>query len=224
MDKEKVAVFLEEMIELLTLRRVALLTILTTVLIILLVIFENRSAVFATAYRGAESSAIKWELSDQSKSDMMKLTELPAVGAVMISDVDLKRNHRSPKYYYVEDQEVRKLVDPTMKNLLPQALFDFDPKNTEQMVSMLNNEFRCDNIADTNVPKLFPEPLEPMLIKKYPKLCRIAVPPFFGEYAGYLTVFLVQNPDQRVFDELKIELNRVAVEIYLRDLAKKVQQ
>lgn len=133
-------------------------------------------------------------------------------------DVDLKKNRRKPKYFYIQDQAVMSMASPIISKMLSQALFDFDHKNTEQMVAMLNNEYKCVPTIDTQNTRFFPE-----LVSKYPVTCRIAVPPFFGEYAGFLTSFLVREPTESEHNALKIEMNRMAIELYLRDISKSLK-
>lgn len=219
MDKEKIIAFLEDMIDALTFRRVALLALLATITICLLAVFENRNAVFATVYKQAEEqTSVAWVLSNESKNQMIALSapEKNLVGGTMLSDVDLKKNRRTPKFLYIKDKADSDRILPVTSKILPQALFDYDPRNTEQMVAMLNNEFKCVPTSETHYIRFFPE-----LATKYPVACRIAVPPFFGEFAGYITTFLIRKPTAAEYDSLKIEMNRIAIETYLRDISKK---
>lgn len=217
MNKDKIIEFLEDMIDTLTFRRVALLCLLATVMIALLAMFENRSLLFSKLYKNAElETAVQWELSDVSKNELIQLTTNEIVAAVLVTDVDLKKNRRTTKYYFVKDPVAYETIKQTVSKLLPQALFDYDPKNTEQMVAMLNNEFKCTPVKDTVFVRFFPDWPE-----KYPVVCRLAVPPYFGEFAGFTTIMLNTVPSQNQIDVLKIQMNRVAIEMYLRDVSKK---
>lgn len=217
MDKEKIAAFLEDMIDTLTFRRVALLALLATLTITMLAVFENRSAIFAAIYKNTEpATMVKWDLSNDSRNQLIGLTKSDLVGSVSLVDVDLKKNRRITKFIHVTDPVVSEAIGKTLASQLPQALFDYDAKNTAQMVAMLNNEFKCVPTVDTLNARLFPT-----LVPKYPTTCRIAVPPFFGEFAGYITVLLTREPTAMEYDGLKIEMNRIAIETYLRDITKK---
>ena len=216
MDKRVIS-FLEEMIDTLTFRRVALLCLLATIVITMLSIFENRSALFSMMYRSAETEyTLKWDVGNESKSELNALMSAPLVGGIVVTEVNLKQNRRIIKYFTIRDQELLKIVKPTAVSIIPQALFDYDAKNTQQMVAMLNNEFLCSPTKDTIFMRFFPE-----FQLKLPYMCRLAVPPFFGEFAGYITAALTRQPTPAEFDALKIEINRIAVEMYLRDIAKK---
>lgn len=216
MDKDTITKFLQDMIDTLTFRRVALLSLLASILILVYTVFENRAAVFATIYRNTDTStAIAWTLSSESKTELAALTKTGLVGAVLLSDVDLKKNRKTIKHIYLADKSLEAAVQPVLTKLLPQALFDYDPKNTAQMVAMLNNEFVCAPTKDTVYVRHLPD-----LPRKLPIICRIAVPPFFGEFAGFISIGLVRQPTPSEFDSLKIEMNRTAIELYLRDISK----
>lgn len=217
MSKEKIIQFLEEMIEALTFKRIALLSLLASITIAMLSVYENRTAVFAAMYKTAVIPAtVKWDLSTESQDRLKELTRAGLIGALLLSDVDLKRNQRTIKFHYIKDSRAAEEAAIVLSKLIPQALFDIDSKNTDQMVSMLNNEFKCVPAKDTSMTRFLPN-----FTKYYSTVCRLAVPPFFGEFIGYITIILVRPPTEHEFDALKIELNRVAVDIYLRDITKK---
>lgn len=218
MNKDSIIAFLEDMIETLTFRRVSLISLLVTVSISLLAIFENREALFASVYMTSKiSTQERWVLSNESKNEIIAITNSDIVGSVILSDIDLMKNRHTVKFFYDKDQKDLEKTKIYISGLLPQALFDFDHQNTEQMVAMLNNEFRCSASKDTSFSRSLP-----VFTKKFPYVCRLAVPPFFGEFAGVVSIGLFSRPSESEFDALKIELNRIAVEIYLRDISKKL--
>ena len=96
------------------------------------------------------------------------------------------------------------------------TIFDYDPKNTAQMVSVLANEFRCDPFQDTIYHKVIPKAGEHI-----GTICRVAIPPFVGKFIGFLSIGLPHTISKPELDSIRLELSRVAVEIYLRDIEKK---
>lgn len=217
-DREKITEVVEDIIDTLTFRRVALLTLLAIISVVLFSLFENRNALFASIYKTTTpTTLIEWDLSNDSKDQLKGLvSSINYVGAVLMTDVDLKKNRRVTKWYYVEDKILSEEIKLTAAGILPQALFDYDPKNTEQMVAMLDNEFRCTDTKDTVFVRFFPN-----FPDRFPQVCRLAVPPFFGEFAGFMTIFVTRRIKPEEYDALKIEVSRVAIEIYLRDISKK---
>lgn len=215
---EKITVFLEEMIEILTFRRVALLTFLGAIGIVLFAMFEHRDALFAMAYKQVHSNnAIIWDISSDSKNDVLNLSKFGngLVNAVSITDVDLSKNRKSLKYIVSANSEIQAKVKDLPQQVHAISLFDYDQKDIEQMVSMLNNEFVCTPIADVDQRIHFLE------LTKAVQVCRIAVPPYFGEFAGFITLYLSRAPTFDEVESLKMEAARTSIQIYLRDISKK---
>ena len=99
---------------------------------------------------------------------------------------------------------------------LPQAVFDYDAKNTTQMVAILSNEFKCDPYKDTIYFRYAPE-----LENNLPTVCRLAIPPFVGQFVGFITVGMSKEMTKQELDSIRLEVSRIAVEIYLNDVIKK---
>lgn len=219
-EKEEFDLFqwIQDFTDKLTVKRI--LTVLLTGFLItfLTLTFENRDLVFKTIYAsitGGDQPAA-WEV---SRTTQDKLTELVAQSAIikmaMVTEVDLQKNRRIVRYWHLDDQD-EQAVRLKSATLLPQAVFDYDPKNTQQMVAILNNEFVCSHFQDTVYQRFFPD-----LAKRMPVICRVAIPPFYGRFVGILTVGLSSAPTKQEYDSLRIEVSRIAVEVYLRDVVKK---
>jgi len=204
----------------LTFKRVSLIALLTTIGLILFSGFENRQLVidhFAAPVVAADTiPSSDWVLSDVSKQALQHLALTTSVTFVAVTDVDLKKNRKLIRYYYIDNPTI-KLLPANLQALgLPQAVFDYDAKNTAQMVAILSNEFRCDVYQDTVYYRYAPE-----LAEKIPTVCRIAIPPFVGQFVGFLTVGLDKQPTKQELDTIRLEVSRIAVEIYLNDVVKK---
>jgi hypothetical protein len=215
---DKITAFLEEMIEILTFRRVALLTLLGAIFISLFAIFEHRDSLFAAAYKQIHSNnAIIWGISIDSKNDVAQLARFGSglVSAVSVTDVDLRKNRKALKYFTSANPEIEALVRTIPETTHPISLFDYDQKNIEQMVSMLNNEFVCVNVADVDSRIKFFDKF------KVQSVCRIAVPPYFGEFAGFITIYLSRIPTFDEVESLKMEAAKTSIQIYLIDISKK---
>lgn len=215
MSKEEVVAFLNDMIDALTWKRAGLLLLFGALTVILLMLFENRTTIFnrIASTVPLEELMVPWEISEKSKSELVALTRSPLIGGVLLSEVDLKKNRRVTKFWHVTDPVFRQQAQQVTSTLLPQAFFDNDPKNNEQMLAVLNNQFVCSPTVDTIFIRFFPA-----VDTKYPHVCRLAVPPFSGHFAGLITILLNQPPTQTDIDSLKIEITRVSVELYLRDI------
>lgn len=181
-------------------------------------IFENRSEVFQSAYSfiSTKEETGNWEISRQTQDQLITLAQTSSlVKMVSVMDVDLQKNRRVARFSHWNDPDSAEIKLKSAK-ILPQSVFDYDPKNTQQMVGILNNEFVCAPVQDTHYQRFFPE-----LSKRMPVVCGIAIPPFYGRFVGILTLGLRTNPTKQELDSLRLEASRLAVEIYLRDVLKK---
>jgi hypothetical protein len=213
--------YLQYITDKLTLQRMLTVVLFGVLLSVALVAFENRDRLFDAAIStiSQPDEIAPWSVSAESKktiNDFIRQNNL--VGIAIVSEVDLKRNKKTPRYWYIDDETTSSEISQQLSSVLPQAMFDYDPKNTQQMVAVLNNEFDCTRYQDTLYNRLFPS-----LSEKYPVVCRIAIPPFYGRFVGMLTFGLTTNPTKSEVDALRIEASRIAVEMYLRDVLHKTK-
>lgn len=221
-DPVKFLGFIESILGTLTFRTVALVALLGIIGLVLFSLYENRTNIvdkFTTPHKTVTATlpaVTNWVLSEASKQSLVGLAKATSVRMVILSDVDLKKNRRIARYYFVEDPNI-KLSPLALQTLaLPLPVFDYDPKNTEQMIAILSNDFRCDKYEDTVYNRFAPE-----LATEFPKVCRLAVPPFVGTFVGFITVGIGPNVSDIELETIRLEVSRIAVEIYMNDVTKK---
>lgn len=221
-DKEALLTFIEDTLDTLTFKRVALVALLAACALVIFALYENRQLIVNSYTKPIVSTATdtpvsaKWVLSEESKASLQTLAKTTSVGMIIVSDVDLKKNRRLARYYYLDDPTIKLEASALQALSLPLPVFDYDSKNTEQMVAILSNEFRCDPYKDTIYFRHAPE-----LADKFPTICRIAIPPFVGQFVGFLTVGISVELPKAELDSIRLEVSRIAVEIYLNDVMKK---
>jgi len=224
-DKAKLLGFIESIIGTLTFKTVGLVALLTMAGLLIFALYENRGEIVDKITQPKsnvmETPQISsdWVLSENSKQSLIGLAKATAVGIVLVTDVDLKKNRRNVRYYYLDDPTI--VLSPTALQALalPVPVFDYDPKNTEQMVAILSNDFRCDPYKDTTYNRFAPD-----LAEVFPTVCRLAVPPFVGQFAGFIAVGIRGDVAFNDLETIRLEVSRIAVEIYLNDVTKKTAQ
>jgi hypothetical protein len=211
---------LQDISDRLTVKRIFTVLVVGLMCTFIAILYENRASVFQMSYQyvtGDSEPKPGWSISNDTKVQLTNFVkQVDLVNMISIIEVDLRRNTRFPRFFFVEDIENSRVIQDELSTLLPQAVFDMDPKNTKQLVSVLQNEFSCVRFQDTVYQRFVPE-----VGKKTPVICRIAIPPFYNKFAGYITIGLSQAPTRYEVDSLRIEASRLAVEIYLRDVMKK---
>lgn len=214
---EKILPILDELWDTLTFKRTALIALLLAMGLGLYFSFENRNVIFNKLFNTQLESPVisSWELSDTSRNALINFTKNVPISILTVVDVDLKKNRRVAKFRYSPNENIRKHLEERGMLILPQAFFDHDPKNTQQMVAVLSNEFNCVKAPDAIQQRLYPD-LAPSLAV----VCRIAIPPFTGQFVGYLSISFARELSKNELDSIRLEATRLAIEIYTRDVLK----
>lgn len=212
--------WIQDFTDKLTFKRIFVVLMTGLLITFITMIYENRSSIFQSIYSVISPQQDNtWEVSQATKDQLIALVETSTViKMAAITDIDLQKNRRVIKF--------RRLNDPDSVNikakadaLLPQPVFNDDARNTQQIVGVLNNEFVCSPYNETSYYHFFPD-----LGKRMPVVCRIAIPPFYGNFIGMLTLGLKITPTKQELDSIRIEATRIAIEIYLRDVKKSGNQ
>ena len=218
LDPEKALSFIEDIIDTLTFKRIALIALLSVIGLVFYVLYENRTAIVNMLVRPDSAlenpNVTSWVLSENSKASLQNLAKM-AVLFIAVTDADLKQNRRIVRYYYL-DSAIKPGPEALKILTVPQAVFDYDPKNTAQMVAILGNEFRCDPFRDTIYFRYAPE-----FENRIPTICRLAIPPFVGQFVGFITVGTSKEMTKQELDSIRLEVSRIATEIYLNDVIMK---
>ena len=225
-QKEAIISFIDYLIDHLTLKRFILLTILGACGIVLFSIYENRASIAQHAISYALSGMVdrtnnnitNWALSDKSRQDLKTFTDQNPILFTSVTEVNLKRNTRRVHYTNLSEKFPAALSQNKINSevQIVHTVFDHDPRNTTQMVAVLGNEFRCDPFVDTTYYKVIPE-----AGNYIETVCRIAIPPYVGKFIGFLSVGISKKLTKPELDQIRLELSRIAVEIYLRDIEQK---
>lgn len=225
-QKEAIIGFIDYLIDHLTLRRLILLGVLGICGLVLFSVYEHRSTIVQHAISYIMASSIDrtpnnitdWELSEVSRQSIQEFTKANPVLFTSVTEVNLMRNTKKVHYTVLAKQFSDENSTTRINNEVQvvHTIFDYDPKNTAQMVSVLANEFRCDPFQDTIYHKVIPKAGEHI-----GTICRVAIPPFVGKFIGFLSIGLPHTISKPELDSIRLELSRVAVEIYLRDIEKK---
>lgn len=226
-QKDAIITFVESMVDVLNFKRVLLIGLAGLIMLVLTSLFEHRAGVmeWVMGHIGQTEEMViaggEWTLSDRSKTELKRLVDSTLINMVSVTEVDLRKNSRQVRYTLIDSSIPIDMQSPKIRSLraAPQSVYDYDAKNTVQMVAILANEFRCDNYADTVYFKLIPEG-SPYIST----ICRLAIPPFVGQFVGYLSVGLERQPTKQELDSIRLEVSRIAVEIYLSDVVKQTPQ
>ena len=216
-DKEKLLKFISQILDLLTFKLVGLLALLTLVMLTMWTTYEQRAVIFSSIYNKyifAEDYDT-WSLSEKSIEKLKSLTNNENVGAVVVTDVILRQNLRSAKYYYVKDPELRKqILAIDQKYMGAGPLFTKNQQNTVRVLGILNREFSCVATSQTVYAKT------PLLSDNFPYMCSLSIPNGPGEFVGYVSVGLTKIVSEDELTGIKLEMARIINDVYFRDVVK----
>lgn len=208
-----------KVIRVISLKNVAIWTFAALVALIGYTVFENRTILVNYAVKGPEGStpitSPVFTISDTTKTRIKTLTDTnDLIIGVTILNADIRNNRRVPIYWYSDDTQVQARLESLFSGRyggIP--LFTSDEKNNENIVGVINGEFACATYAGGGNSALFPG-----LDNRFPFVCRTSLPPYYGQFSGYVTIALNRIPTQPELDALKSEALNISTEIYFRDV------
>lgn len=217
MSKEEWIAVFNDIIDALTWKRFGLLALFTILAVAGVMLFDSRTTIFNRLFdtTPVERQTLAWDVSEETKQQLIQFATTRNIGGVLLTEVNLVKNSRNIKFWHTNDSAFKQQVITVVSTLLSPAFFDYDTNNTKQMLALLDSKFICNPSQDTVFIRSFPD-----IQTTHPVICRIAVPPFRGKFAGIFTVLLTKTPTQSEIDSLKIEVTQISIEMYLRDLQK----
>jgi hypothetical protein len=208
----------EDLTDKLTVKRILAVLVAGVLATLITLLYENRGAVFAKIHQVfvEEKVPTNWTVGAVSQRALTDLViKNPSINMILVTEIDLQKNRRLPRFWYVESK-FEPQIRAKVATLLPQPVFDTDQKNTQQIISVLNNEFSCTRTPDTVFGKIFP-----FVVSEIQVICRLAVPPFYGRFVGILTIGVNSQLTKSELEAIRLELARLSTEIYIRDVLKK---
>jgi hypothetical protein len=205
---------LQDLTDKLTWRRILTAFLTGLIALVLFTGYEHRGTVVKYIFRDVDIYQ-DWGVSTSTGLQLRGLVEQNSlVSMIFVEKVDLQKNRRVPKYWFLNNAQEE--FNKQMQEHLPDAAFDDDSASVQQLIGVLNNEFVCVKFESTPLSHTHPK-----LKTVTPVVCSIAVPPFYGRMLGILTIGLAQTPTPQEHAAIRLEATRLAVEIYLHDIAKR---
>jgi hypothetical protein len=179
-------------------------------------IFENRDELFSSADSSKKlignPVGVAFTVSTNTKETLKALVNSNKnIEAIAVTSADLRLNIRR-NVFFVSEKTV--LVQGTDTETIPRLpLFSSSKENNRQVVKMINGEFFCTPYLETTLAKS-----QPGLLKETTTACRASLPPYYGFFSGFVTVFLKNDPTLEQQHVLRSEIEAIATEIYFKDV------
>lgn len=211
--------FLSKLVKTITFKHVVLWTLAGILLILGYTAYEHREELFkdATSLGGSEPLPVNivgatFKVSEATKA---KVKDFIASNgdyvAIGISSADIRLNQRVTIYF--NSVEANNGSNVVSRNLDRLPLFTNDDENNRQMIKMINGEFHCVPYAATQLSKARPD-----INQSVTSICRASLPPYYGHFSGFITLYTKHDPSIDQLVRLKSSLESLATEIYFKDV------
>ena len=221
MSLDKLFTLAVKIIRIISLENVAIWSFASLVGIVGYTAYENRVALTDrflnsanTDVPGTETVAA-WKISPTSAAKLKQLVDSnDIIAATIIVNADIRSNRRLPIHWYSAQPTIQKTLDSLFTGRyggIP--LFTSDEKNNENIVSVINGEFACSTFLESGNTAVFPG-----MASQFPFICRTSLPPYYGQFSGYITITLSRVPSSSELDKIKADTLNISTEIFFRDI------
>lgn len=222
MDYKKVLPLVDKIISWATPKRVLQLAAFAVVCVASLTLFEERSSFIEQVFsdKAAPSTELKLIVSPDMKQKLKEIVDRsPEIVMIQVVSANVRINQRDLIFYVTDDP----VIESSMKHYVQtrtsgKPIFNQDDKNNAQMVSAMNGEFGCFRYEDGSASMM------PKMPNKTQTVCRVSLPPFYGEFSGYVSFTLTRPPNEALQNEIRLVATRMATEIYFKSIGKTVPQ
>lgn len=134
------------------------------------------------------------------------------VGLTILS-ADLRLNSRVSLFHIGDNEYADPVAEAALQNLSSLPLFSKSEENNRQMIKLINGEFLCVPYATSAMALAVPN-----ANKRVITICRASLPPYYGQFSGFVSLFLNADPDIERQIRLKQQLEMFATGVYFRDV------
>lgn len=216
--QDRVFSLAKKVLQVISLKNVILWTVTALLAVVFYTIYEQRAQIINYIVNGPEDFApqvTSFAVSDQSRNRIKQLVnDSDLIIAITVLNADIRNNRRIPIYWFADDPQVQKQLDTSFSGRyggIP--LFTSDEKNNETIVGVINGEFACAPYDSSGSTTVFPN-----LASRFPWVCRTSLPPYYGQFSGYIMISLNRQPSASELDYIKAESLNLSTEIYFRDV------
>jgi len=209
----------QTLINSLTWKKIAMFSVLTTIIGFSIAIFENRNAV----YNFVSPIWIEKDVPSTSKTiSKGSIDQIDAVVnksdlivAIQVTLVDFQRNTRTVAHTSIDDPGLKTVYSQFIKSRVPieMPLFTADMINNKRVVDLVNGEFICNPYKETIAAVLVPESSQYIST-----LCANSVPPYYGRFSGIISVYLKREPTNVEIEQIRNVAKTLGLVVFNNDL------
>jgi len=213
---EKLSI-IQKFLKILTWTKLAQLAIFILLIGIAWGVFENRNIFYRipskSGFAAIPTSEIKLSKSTvELLETTLKKSDL--IVGIQVTVVDFNHNSRLVIYSGIDDPDLIKVYKNYESSIVGEIpLFNSDPVNNVRMSQLINGEFICNPYSETIANKLAPEG------GKFVKtVCANGIPPYYGKFAGIISIYLKKPPTAEEVDQIRFLAKDMSAKIFDKDI------
>lgn len=195
MDYPKLMTTAQNVLTALSWRKLARLSMLLLLLGASIAFWENREYLYSEVRTGKitiDKPPLKLSTSSERLiNEVVRKSEL--VGAISVVTVNFQENSHSVIYMNTDDLDfARAHAEFTRAQLSTWSpLFNSDSDNNKRIIDLINGNMVCGRYEASSSYRYAPQ-------VRFATTCALGVPPYYGQFRGFVTVYLraVPTPDQ----------------------------
>ena len=215
--------FIGKLVKTISLKRVSIWALAMAICIVGYTSFEHRDELFRASTFGAAPGnevGMTFKISETTKKEISELvkTEGTIIGFA-VSAADVRLNTRTTLFYAGDPSADSQKFNDAFSMLPPKRpLFTQDEENNRLALKLINGEFFCAPYV-WEAGARHEKKIDDLIV-----VCRSSLPPYYGHFAGFVSVFLNVDPDveQQLYRKQLVET--LATTIFFRDVVPSKQK
>lgn len=214
---KKVLPLLGKILTWISFTRVLLLALFSAALIISITLFEQRSFLLDVdpKIKTPIPNIREIELNQELKTAIKNLVDknsLIVFAAVVNTNISI--NQRETFFFYTDSIMGNILYEKSVnEHGKSHLLFTSSEIENKQIVELMNSKFACHPYEETLNMKLSPEGKSIA-----PIICRVALPPYYGSFKGYVTLGISRKMSESEIENIKFESIKLANTIFAKNV------
>lgn len=210
-----------EFIQVLSFLKIAQLSVLILIILAAWFTWTYRSNLYSSARFTAISNVnepVIIETSPKSKHYIENILarSKDTIAGIHIINVNFTNNTRSTSYFGITDENLKKAVEYYNSRMVSQTpLFNENPTNNKRIVELINGNFICTPFEETLAVIIYRR-----ATGHVKTMCSVSIPPYYGQFSGYLVIYLKYSPTGSDLEFIKQLSKELALMIYDHDVLK----
>jgi len=183
--------------------------------------WENRVVIYNSLRVGARVESEESLILNLSSPTIVTIDETvgrmkPLVAGISVTNVNFKKNTRSAAYFSISDPTLKTAYESFKTNKISDTvLFNDSEANNQRMINLINGEFVCNDFKETIGARTLPT-----AVNTVSTVCSISIPPYYGRFSGYMTIFLTKKPTVDEVAMIRQVSRDLSLRIYETDVDK----